>query len=92
MDFKQATDGLFARVDHAQLAENLAVSVASIRQARLRPGASAHRPPPPDWEPAVVRLAEQRVDHLRALIQQVRMGRVRALIQLLKRSIDSQTD
>jgi hypothetical protein len=45
MDFKEATDGLFGRVDHDALAKALGVSVASIRQARLRPEAGAHRSP-----------------------------------------------
>ena len=72
MNFKTATDRLFSRVDHPDLAKALGVSVASIRQARLRPDALAHRSPPPEWENAVVRLAEERVWHFRKLIEEIR--------------------
>jgi hypothetical protein len=72
MNFKEATDGLFDRIDHAELADALGVSVASIRQARLTPSANAYREPPPNWQDAVIRLAEKRVFHYRRLIDQVR--------------------
>ena len=72
MNFKEATDGLFDRIDHAELAKALGVSVASIRQARLNPEAKAHREPPPNWESALIRLAEKRVWHYRHLIEQIR--------------------
>jgi hypothetical protein len=72
MDFREATDALFDRVDHAELAKALRVSVASIRQARLDPTARAHRAPPAKWEDAVVQLAERRMRHYRELIDRVR--------------------
>ena len=72
MEFRDATDGLFSKVDHSELADALGVSVASIRQARLKSEASAHRPPPADWQNAVIRLAEERVGHFRRLIKEVR--------------------
>jgi len=72
MTFKKATDRLFSRVDHEDLAKALKVSVASIRQARLSPDALAHRSPPPDWETAVLRIAEERVLHFRKLIDEIR--------------------
>ena len=72
MNFKEATDGLFDRIDHAELAEALGVSVASIRQARLSPDAKAHREPPSNWQDALIRLAEKRVWHYRRLIEQIR--------------------
>ena len=72
MDFREATDGLFAKVDHQDLARALGVSVASIRQARLKPEAQAHRTAPEDWEAAVIRLAEERAGHYRRLIEQLR--------------------
>jgi hypothetical protein len=72
MNFKNATDRLFSRIDHKALAKALGISIASIRQARLRPDASAHRSPPPDWENALVRLAEERVRHFRELIEEIR--------------------
>jgi hypothetical protein len=72
MDFREATDLLFERVSHADLADGLGISVASVRQARLREDAAAHRTPPTDWEEAVIRLAEQRVWHYRKLIEALR--------------------
>lgn len=72
MTFKKVTDRLFSRVVHEDLAHALGVSVASIRQARLSPDAVAHRTPPPDWETAVLRLAEERVSHFRKLIEEIR--------------------
>jgi hypothetical protein len=74
MDFREATDGLFSRVDHEDLAKALGVSVASIRQARLKSDANAHRAPPEDWRHAVIRLAEERVWHYRRLIEALRNG------------------
>jgi hypothetical protein len=72
MDFKKATDTLFARVDHQDLAERLGVSVATIRQARLRPEAGAHRTAPEKWRDAVIRLAETQIMRYRKLIEDVR--------------------
>ena len=72
MNFKEATDLLFDRIDHAELAKALGISVASIRQARLSPTAKAYREPPPNWQHAVTRLAENRVSHYRHLIKQMR--------------------
>jgi hypothetical protein len=72
MDFKEATDGLFERVDHEALARTLGVSVAKIRQARLRSDAAAHRDPPRGWKNAVIRVAEARVWHYRRLIDALR--------------------
>ena len=60
MDFKKATDQLFRSVSHAELAERLGCSVATIRQARLRPDASGYRSPPPGWEDAVRALAREK--------------------------------
>lgn len=72
MTFKKATDRLFSRVDHKDLAEALGVSIPSIRQARLGSDALARRSPPPNWENAVLRLAEERVRHFRELIEEIR--------------------
>ena len=72
MNFKEATDALFANISHSSLAERLAVSVAAIRQARLRDTAKAYRRPPQDWRYAVIRLAEMQVMHYRKLIDDVR--------------------
>lgn len=67
MNFKKATDDLFANVTHQELASELEVSVASIRQARLTGGALAHRAPPQGWERAVLKLARARERHFRRL-------------------------
>jgi hypothetical protein len=72
MDFKKATDALFAQVGHADLAKALGVSVALIRQARLQAKASAHRAAPKGWEKAVRRLAEERAQHYQRLSEQLR--------------------
>lgn len=72
MDFKKATDELFAKVDHAELAGALGVSVALIRQARLDENAKAHRAPPKGWEEAVLKLAEKEIDHYQRLAQALR--------------------
>jgi hypothetical protein len=72
MEFKKATDELFEKVDHETLAKALGVSVATIRQARLKPDANAHRAPPRGWAKTVIALAEQRVRHYRQLIDTLR--------------------
>jgi hypothetical protein len=74
MDFKKATDTLFDRVDHADLAKALSVSIPLIRQARLNDTAAAHRSPPQGWERAVVRLAEDRAERLTWLAERVKRG------------------
>jgi hypothetical protein len=71
MNFKEATDGLFDRVSHEELADSLGVSVASIRQARLSPQARAFREPPPGWREAVIGLAEKRAAHYRKLVERL---------------------
>lgn len=67
MEFKKATDALFDRVSHEDLAKALGVSVASIRQARLDENALARRSPPKGWERHLKRLAEQKAEHFRRL-------------------------
>src|SRR5687767_9480836 len=67
MNFKAATDALFERVTHEELAAALGGSIPAIRQARLDPGANAYRSPPDGWENAVRALAESRVRHFQKL-------------------------
>src|SRR3954451_14198617 len=71
MDFRQATDGLCAKVDHDDVARALGVSLQTIRQARLQRGSNAHRSPPAGWRDAVIRLAEEKVAHYRRLIEKL---------------------
>lgn len=72
MDFKEATDDLFRSVGQADLADALGVSLALVRQARLKPDAAAHRKPPADWRRGVIRLAERRILEHRQLIDHLR--------------------
>ena len=72
MDFKKATDALFDRIDHADLAKALDVSVPLIRQARLDSAATAHRSPPEGWERAVIRLAKERAERLSSLAERLK--------------------
>ena len=65
MTFKKASDRLFSRINHEDLAKTLGVSVPSIRQARLSPDVLAHPSPPPGWETAVLWIGEERVSHFR---------------------------
>lgn len=74
MDFKKVTDDLFVRIDHDDLAKALGVSVASIRQARLRTDAKAHRGAPPGWEKAILRLAEKQAIHFQRLVTTMKKG------------------
>lgn len=72
MTFKEATDDLFDRISHENLATALGVSVASIRQARLPETAKAFRQPPPGWRDKIIRLAERRIMEYRQLIDKLR--------------------
>lgn len=72
MNFKEATSRLCRTVTHASLARALGVSIPAIRQARLNHEAKAHRQPPPAWEHAVIRLAEEQIWNNRKLIEEVR--------------------
>jgi hypothetical protein len=78
MDFREATDGLCAKIDHDDIAKALGVSVQTIRQARLAGKAKAHREPPREWRDTVIRLAEERVWHYRKLIEEIRRDRKEA--------------
>jgi transposase len=76
MNFREATENLCAGLSHEDLAKALGVSIATVRQARLRPDAKAHRSPPEDWESAVIRLAEERLFRYRELIERLRAAKV----------------
>lgn len=67
MKFKDAVDELGARVTHEEVARNLGVSVASVRQYRLDPDANAHRTPPASWRRVLAKLARSRAKELDAL-------------------------
>jgi hypothetical protein len=63
---------LFQRVDQEKLAQKLGVSIASIRQARLRSDAAAHRSPPSNWREAVIKLAEEQERLYRELLNRLK--------------------
>jgi hypothetical protein len=69
MDFREATESLCAGVSHQELAQALGVSIATVRQARLRLDAKAHRSPPENWKAAIRRLAEKRLAQYRRLLE-----------------------
>jgi hypothetical protein len=71
MDFKSATDDLFARVTHDDLAAALGVSIPAIRQARIDHNSMAYRNPPDGWEGAVRSLAEKQMRHYGRLLSQL---------------------
>lgn len=71
MNFKEATDALFERISHEELAHALGVSVASIRQARLDPRAKAYRTAPANWQEAVIRVSEKYTAKHRRLIEKL---------------------
>jgi hypothetical protein len=73
MTFREATDSLFACIGHEDLARALGVSVASIRQARLKDTAKSHRAPRRGWEAAVISLAKQKITQYQELIAQLEM-------------------
>lgn len=75
MDFKTATNALFEAIPHQSLARAIGGSVAGIRQARLNPSSKAHRPPPKNWEDAVISLAEERIRHYHQLIGEINRTR-----------------
>jgi len=72
MNFRKVTDDLLAGVTHDELAEALGCSVALVRQARLADSAKAHRNPPEGWERAVLKLAEQKLEHFKRLVAKLR--------------------
>lgn len=72
MDFKKVTDALFERVTHDDLAAEIGVSVALIRQSRLAQKSKAHRSPPQGWEAAALKLAGARVQHFQQLADKLR--------------------
>ena len=78
MDFKEATDILFSGTKHEDLAAALGVSIALVRQARLKQSANAHRTAPGEWKKAVIRVAETRAKTYMALIEKLSEISVRA--------------
>ena len=72
MDFKEASSRLTDGHTLADIAAETGMSEATVRRARLEPSSPAYRSPPPNWREAIVRLAEQRIESLRKLIDALR--------------------
>ena len=71
MDFKTATDRVSGCISHAEIAEATGVSIQSIRQARLEPGTSSYRSPPPGWQAILARLVRARGAELIAFAEEL---------------------
>ena len=72
MDFKTATDRLTAaKITADDIAEACGVVRNSVARARLDPSSSAYRSPPPNWRPALAQLARERIEELKAVVQEV---------------------
>lgn len=68
MEFKEASSRLTDGHTLADIAAETGMSEATVRRARLQSDSSAYRSPPPKWKEAIIRLAEERIRQLRALI------------------------
>ena len=71
MDFRTATDRLTARVTLADIAEACGSAINSIERARLEADSRHRREPPPDWKPALARLARERGNQLLKLASEL---------------------
>lgn len=67
MNFREATDVLFAQIKQEELAKALGVSVQTIYQARADEESKGYRSPPAGWEKAVIKLAEAHSKELAGL-------------------------
>ena len=71
MDFKAATDALFARTGVEDLAEEIGCSPQTLKQARMAEETAGRRSPPPGWEAAAARLAKRKAEHFRRLAERL---------------------
>jgi hypothetical protein len=72
MNFREAVDTVCSALTHDDIAKALGVSVQTIRQARMKVDSKSSRAPPKKWERALIRLAENRVEYYRRLIEKLR--------------------
>lgn len=72
MEIKQASSRLTDGHTLADIAAETGMSEATVRRAQLEPNSPAYRSPPPNWREAIIRLAEQRIESLRLLIDALR--------------------
>jgi hypothetical protein len=68
MDFRTAANLRGQQITTADMAEALGVSPHSVRQARLQDGAPGFRKAPEGWPQVFARLAQNRLNELRAFI------------------------
>jgi hypothetical protein len=71
IDFRAATDALFARTGVEDLAGEIGCSPQTVKQARLEGSSQGHRSPPPGWEAAAARLAKKKAEHFRRLAERL---------------------
>lgn len=72
MDFREAVTRLTERHTRADLARELGVSFASVKQALLPETSAATRPPPAGWPAVLARLADERAERLQELAAELR--------------------
>ena len=72
MNFKRATDEFAScGVGLTAIAGALGASYSAVKQARLNPGSRHYRTPPPDWQPKLRKLAEERGGRLVKLAEEL---------------------
>lgn len=64
VEYKEATDLLFARITATDVAEELGISHNAVVRARLNSSTRDYRPPPKGWQRVVAKLANQRAEEL----------------------------
>lgn len=64
MDFVEAVERLKRSVTDEEIAVATGVSTNTIRRSRADPSTRNYRPPPPNWSPALIALAERRAADL----------------------------
>jgi len=72
MDYKTATDRITKPLGMMEVAAAMGVSESMARRAKISPDSPAHRRPPPNWREGVIRLAEERIELLQRLIEELR--------------------
>ena len=72
MDFKRATDEFAScGVGLVDIAGALGAPYSAVKHARLDPGSRHYRTPPPDWQPRLRKLAEERGGRLLKLAEEL---------------------
>lgn len=75
MDFREATGKLTeAGYTLAEIAAEIGVSENTVARARMDPNSDNHRPPPPGWREAVLRLSRRRAGQLRDVADRLEAG------------------